>query len=204
MKRLGILILLAGGLLGGCASQPSVTSEVTRFHHMPTQGGAVAVVAADARRSGTPEFRRLAGEVATHLTAAGFPPASGAPPEYVAELDYFMQPVLGDSDRDDGPRMSIGVGGGTGGRGSSFGVGVGTSFDLGGGDHGGNALRTVTLVIERRDSGERIFEGRARSTGPAEHFGDVLPSMIDALFDGFPGESGRTVTVETTVDRDRR
>ena len=46
-----------------------------------------------------------------------------------------------------GPRVSVGVGGGDFGRHSAFGVGVGTSFPLGGGGSGGIYSRTIEIVM---------------------------------------------------------
>jgi hypothetical protein len=197
MKKLLALVLMLGGL-SACASS-SMKSDVTRFHQFPAERASVAIVAADRAKAGSLEFRQTAQSVSARLAEAGFPPASAEAPHYVAQIDYFLQPVLGDADRDEGPRMSIGVGGGTGGYRSGFGMGVGTSFDLGGGRADQTALRTLTLVIERRDTGDRIFEGRVQSTGPADNFVNALPLMVDALFEGFPGTSGQTVTVETPV-----
>ena len=86
--------------------------------------------------------------------------------------------------------------------GSHVGVGVGTSFPIGE-SRGGTASRTLTLEIDRVESSERVFEGRVKSMGPARNFDGALPYMMDALFEGFPGTSGTTVTVEREVDPNR-
>lgn len=199
MKRSVILAVLVAGLLGGCAAPSQMRSEVTRFHQMSTPGGSVAIVAADERKSGGIEFSNYARFTESRLSAAGFRPASGTEPDYVAQLDYWQQPVDGAYD-DSGPRVSFGIGGASFGRHSSVGVGVGTSFDLNDRNHRGHiALRTVTLVIERRADGTRVFEGRAQSMGPAGNFPGAVSAMIDAIFTNFPGESGKTITVDATV-----
>lgn len=200
MKRSIVLVLVVAGLLGGCAGASSLSTYVTRFHQLPPRGGTVAIVAPDARKSGGAEFNGFAAMAASHLAQAGFPPPTGAAPDYIAQLDYYQQPVAGGDS--DGPRMSIGIGGTNVGRHSAVGVGVGTSFELGG-DREQNAIRTVRLVIERRDSGARVFEGRAQSMGPAGNFAGAVPYMIDAIFSNFPGESGKTITVEARVDARR-
>jgi hypothetical protein len=199
MKHRIALVVVLAGLAGACAGQRSVTADVTRFHQMPPPGGTVAVVAPDPRKAGGVEFRDFAARVSANLARAGFPPPSGGAPDYIAELDYYQQPVAGGEDRGDGPRVSVGVGGGSGGYHSGFGMGIGTSFDVGDGG-GPTALRTVTLVIQRRGDGQRVFEGRAQSLGPARNFAAAVPAMIDAVFDGFPGESGRTVTTQRPLD----
>lgn len=187
-------------LLAGCAGSAGISSEVTRFHQLPQAGGTVAVVAQDERKAGGPEFRAFADRAAADLATAGYAPATADAPDYIAQLDYYQQPVVGGEDTGGGPRVSLGFSNTTYGRHSAVGMGVGTSFDIGGG-RGQTAMRTVTLVIERRADGTRVFEGRAQSMGPAENFLGAVPYMIDAIFTGFPGESGKTVTVETAVDR---
>lgn len=200
MKRSIAAVLIAASMLGGCAGATILTTDVTRFHQLPPQGGTVAIVAPDPRKSGTAEFNNLASQAASRLAQAGFRPATGAPPDYIAQLDYYQQPVVGGVD--DGPRMSIGIGGSNIGHHSGVGVGVGTSFELGGG-RDQDAMRTVTLTIERRDTGARIFEGRAQSTGPTSDFPGAIPIMIDAIFSDFPGENGKTITVPARVNTSR-
>ena len=196
MKRSIAAVLIAASLLGGCAGNSGFSTDVTRFHQLPPQGGTVAIVAPDPRKSGTAEFNNLASQTASRLAQAGYRPATGVPPDYMAQLDYYQQPVVGGGD--DGPRMSIGIGGSNIGRHSGVGVGVGTSFELSG-DRDQDAVRTVTLTIERRDNGARVFEGRAQSIGPAGNFAGAIPAMIDAIFSNFPGENGKTMTVPASI-----
>ncbi len=200
MKRSIAAVLIVASLLGGCAGATSLSTDVTRFHQLPSQGGTVAIVAPDPRKSGTAAFNSFASQAASRLAQAGFHPATGAPPDFIAQLDYFQQPVVGGSD--DGPRMSIGIGGSNIGRHSGVGVGVGTSFELGG-NRDQDAIRTVTLTIERRDNGARVFEGRAQSRGPASDFAAAVPIMIDAIFSNFPGENGKTITVPARGETNR-
>lgn len=197
MKRCVMLALMVAGLLG-CAASNQMRSEVTRFNQLNAPGGDVVIVAADERKSGGVEFNNYAQLTASRLATAGFRPASGAEPDYVAQLDYWQQPVAGGYE-DSGPRVSFGIGGSSFGGHSAVGVGVGTSFDLNERNREQTALRIVTLVIERRADGVRVFEGRAQSMGPAGNFPGAVPYMIDAIFTNFPGENGKTVTVDATV-----
>ena len=193
--RLGTLFLVFA--VAGCAV--SIKSDVTRFHRLEApQGASIAIVAPDQRKQGSIEFEQASALLMTHLARHGFSPAGDGPPTYVAHLDYGQSPI---GDFDDGPQssVSIGVSGGSGGyHGGGVGVGFGTSFPVGE-SRGGTASRLVTLEIDRVDSGERVFEGRARSLGPARNFDGALPYMIEALFEDFPGQSGTTVTVEREV-----
>lgn len=195
LRKFLILSLLSG--LSACGAR-TITSDVTRFHELPPiEGQTVAIVAKDASKSGSVEFARHADIVAGQLGRYGFRPAGDAPPDLIALIDYFQRPV-GIEDDDGGGRMSVGIGGGSGGR-THVGVGVGTSFDLSGGKRT-TTQRSFMIEIDDRETGSRVFEGRAQSTGPAENFLSAMPYMIDALFDGFPGNSGETVTVSRKVE----
>lgn len=192
----GFLLLAALTGLTACASS-TLNTEVTRFHELPQiEAHTVAIVAKDPGKSGTMEFTAYADRVAQELARQGFQPAGEAQPDFIAQIDYAQRPV----GRDDsgGSRVGIGVGGGSGGR-SHVGVGLGTSFSLGGKPKQ-IAARSFVIEIDDRATGSRVFEGRAESTGPSENFAGALPHMISALFDGFPGNSGETVTVKRTVE----
>ncbi len=196
MNRFRLGALLLAFALAGCAV--SIKSDVTRFHKLEApQGAAIAIVSPDQRKQGSIEFEQASALLMTQLTRQGFSPAGGEPPVYIAHLDYGQSPI-GDFD-EPSSSVSIGVSGGSGGyRGGGVGVGFGTSFPVGD-SRGGTASRLVTLEIDRVDTGERVFEGRARSIGPARNFDGALPYMIEALFEDFPGQSGTTVTVEREI-----
>lgn len=199
MKRCSLMgLLAAAALLGACAQ--TIKSDVTRFHQsaVPTSG-TVAIVAIDERKSGSLAFSQQAADVMDHLVREGFTPArEGVPPDYIAQLDFYQRPLANDFDRN-GSSVSVGVGGGSGGYHSGgVGVGIGTSFDLGG-SGSQSANRLVVLWMDQVSSGERVFEARVQSLGPADNFQNALPYMIDALFDGFPGQNGTTITVEREI-----
>ncbi len=194
MRAIGLAALL---ILSACGVR-SITLDVTRFHLLPPMaGGSVAIVAKDERNAGSIEFTNYAELVGSALSRFGYRRAAEGLPDYIVLIDYFQRPLTIPDDGERG-RMSVGVGGGSGGR-TSVGVGFGTSFGLGG-ERRQMAARTFTLELESRQTGERLFEGRVQSRGPAENFAEVIPYMIDALFDGFPGNSGDTVTVRAKVE----
>lgn len=198
MTRIARTTFLVAALVGlaACAS-PTISTEVTRFHEMPPiDAQTVALVAKDPAKSGTIEFAANADPVGRELERLGFQAAGETEPDFIAQIDYYQRPI--GTEDSGGSRVGIGVGGGSGGR-SSFGVGVGTSFNLGGKPKQIMA-RTFLIEIDDRETGARVFEGRAESAGPAENFGTALPHMIGALFDGFPGNSGETVLVKRKVE----
>lgn len=192
-----IFAVLMLGMLSACGVR-TITSDVTRFHLMPPMaGGSIAIVAKDEHKAGSIEFARYVDFVWRGLSRFGYQRAGEGPPDYIVLVDYFQRPVAIPDDGERG-RMSVGVGGGSSGH-TSVGVGIGTSFDMGGGRRH-VAARTFILELESRETGKRLFEGRVKSQGPAENFAEVMPYMIDALFQEFPGNSGETVTVEVKVE----
>ncbi len=181
-------------LLGGCAATiPPV--EVTRFH-----AGSVinpAAISVQPLGGGDPqalEFRTYASAVGKQLIALGFTESTDAKSALIAEVDYSR------GTRTDYARRSpvtIGVGGGTGGGG--FGIGLGTSFGIGGDGSKETVLTKLSVRIKSRADGKPVWEGRAQtsapSKAPAAQPGLAAEKLASALFKGFPGRSGETITI---------
>jgi len=97
--------------------------------------------------------------------------------------------------------VSVGVGGGVGGGRGGFGTGggVGIGINLGGGSSGPNVLSELSVRISGPD-GASLWEGRAQQpTSIDSPYSDVDASartLAAALFDGFPGGNGETVTID--------
>jgi hypothetical protein len=51
------------------------------------------------------------------------------------------------------------------------------------------------MKISRRTDGERLFEGRAQAISTSNHLQYLVPNLVDAMFTGFPGNSGETVRI---------
>jgi len=92
--------------------------------------------------------------------------------------------------------VSVGVGGRTGGFGSGVGVGIG--INLGGGPKDRIATELSVRIAKRADD-KVIWEGRssveAKDGSPASQPALAAAKLAEALFTGFPGESGRTIRV---------
>ena len=190
------LLLGAGASLGGCAT-PSFSTpvEVTRFSATPANTlprGPVTVTAAageDERSLALEPFRAAVSE---QLAAVGYPQASGAA-LYVAVVGverFVAQPGGGR-----GP-VSVGGGASTGGYGSGVGLGLGIDLTPRPAEEIGTEL---AVSIRPATGGEAIWEGRARFTATANN-DDADPAraarkLADALFEGFPGNSGETIEV---------
>ncbi|WP_010215147.1 DUF4136 domain-containing protein [Sphingomonas sp. PAMC 26621] len=149
------------------------------------------------------EFRNYAGAVQAEAMRYGFTmPAAGATSQYIAVVGFNRQYREG-APRSSGLQVGLG-GGGYGGGGYRGGGGVG----LGGGISlpiGRPKYRTVVLTdmqvqIRRRSDQTIIWEGRAQTSADGSAR-DAQPDAVArklamALFQGFPGDSGRTITVK--------
>lgn len=214
MKIFRLGLLAVGLVLSGCAEQ--ISSDVTRFNQltmpsegqltMASEGETVAIVAADKTLEKSMEFGQYAALVQQKLASYGFrAPEAGKTPDIMAELDYGLTP--GPQGLRDGNRspvsIGIGVGGGSGGyHGGGVGLGVSTGFGLGGGGEGdANFTRHLDLTMTRTADNIRVFEGRVASTGGTTDMGRVLPYLVDALFENFPGKNGETYTVKKTLKK---
>ena len=47
-----------------------------------------------------------------------------------------------------------------------------------------------------RKNGTPVFEGRAESTTRSSDLTKLVPNLVEAMFQGFPGNSGQTVRVK--------
>lgn len=191
--RIGILTpaLLALMLPSCAATIPPV--EVTRFHvNGEIVPGATATSAVTGQDGSSIEFRTYALAVSRELTRLGF--VEGANALYTAEIGYA---------RDSRERLAqrspvtIGIGGGTFGR--NLGVGLGTSFGIGGNNSRQVIVSRLDVQLKRASDGAVVWEGRAQteapSNAPAAQPGLAADKLARALFSGFPGESGKTIIV---------
>ena len=179
--------------LSACATAvPPV--EVTRFHTPALASlapGAAYRFADDPAMVGESLSYRTA--VDTELRQLGFvPAAAGAPAPLTVRISLARSERRGDG----ASPVSVGVGGSTGSYGS--GVGVGLGLNLGGGPRRWVDL-TLGVRIDDSASSTALWEGRAATAIPAKAPG-AQPSLAaaklaDALFGGFPGESGTTISV---------
>ena len=185
--------------LGGCtATIPPV--EVTRFHAEGpvVQSGGFLVEPASGQPDNSIEFRTYAGAVSQEMQRLGFVDEAGkqtfAASQYVALLSYsrdVRSPMVSKSP------VSVGVGGSTGSYGSGIGLGIG--IDLSGKPK--DVVTTqLSVQIRRRADNAAIWEGRAttqaKDGSPAAQPGIAAAKLASALFSGYPGKSGETITVK--------
>ena len=196
MKKL-IVASLAVLALAGCTQTVVSPVSVTRFVGAQTAQlgqGTIAVRAAPGEPSGTLEFSQWEHAVAVELGELGYTlvPGNGAASQ-VAEVR--IERFTDEPGARRGP-VNVGVGGSTGSYGSGVGVGVG--LDLSGPPPAvtGNQLG---VTIRDNATGQALWEGRAEfSASTNSDYASAQAAarkMADALFAGFPGQSGETIEV---------
>ena len=203
LAALGLAILTAGcastSTSGGSPSAAGVMAgaEVTRFHiGSDIARGEIAVEPLDPAQGGRPEFESYAAAVERQLTALGWTVARGNRRSEQIALVRVEQGSRAAMRRRSG--LSIGIGAGS--HGGGVGVGAGATVPVGGGARAGEIVTTELAVrLQRRSDGTAIWEGRAQGEAaagtPAADSGMMIDRLAQALFAGFPGESGRTVRV---------
>ena len=53
----------------------------------------------------------------------------------------------------------------------------------------------LDLDIARTATGEPVFDGRARARSRSDHLTELVPNLVEAMFTGFPGNSGEEVRI---------
>jgi hypothetical protein len=190
LNRIALLICLA--TLAACAtSQPR--TEITRFHlNQPIPAEAVLIEAAASADPVSLEYQTYEQYVTAELSKLGFV-AGDASADLVAEVGVSrgLQAVA--------PKrspVSVGVGGGS--YGGSSGVSGGVSFPVGGSSGGERYVTELKVTLIKVSTKSVLWEGTVRQeseTAPASPAAN-MQALAQALFAGFPGESGKTQLAE--------
>jgi hypothetical protein len=205
--------------LGGCAT--GLPTQVSRYQAMPAPAGqSFAIQAADPEDRGGLEFSRYAELVRRHMIAQGYSEASSpGSASLIVSLGYGV---------DDGRQQVVtrpGLGYGRFGYGgfgyrpywSRFG-GYGrlrSPFYYGWDDpfwyRGyGDEIDVYTVYtsyldmdIRRAADGQSLFEGLAQARSRNDDLPVLVPNLIEAMFTGFPGNSGERVRITVAPERER-
>ncbi|WP_293874944.1 MULTISPECIES: DUF4136 domain-containing protein [unclassified Sphingomonas] len=189
---------IGAAALAGCATTaPLPPTEVIRYHlGEPLARGTVAVEPLSGGAPASLEFKTYAAAVQGELLKAGYSvPAQGATPDFVATVGFARTSQEGPPRRSP---ISIGIGGGgfSGGRsGGGVGLGGGVGFPIGGGRPTQLLVAELSVTIKRRADQSPVWEGRAQGVSDIKGADQQAGKLAHALFTGFPGQSGRTITV---------
>ncbi len=209
-------------MLGGCAE--SFHANVARFQMMPPPDGQTfAVQASDPRMQGSIEFQSYAQQVAGRLTALGYHQAEPGRASLVVTMNYGVDnghtevvshPGVGPA-WGWGPYGSWGVGyrrgyPGFGALGGGFGRRglYGRGFYYGWNDpfwydpFGYPDIDSYTFFISHLEmkirstaDGKTLFEGKASARSTDQSLPHIVPNLVEAMFTGFPGNSGESVRI---------
>lgn len=209
LKLTAPAILLA---LAACAAP--FNARVSRYSQLPApQGQTFTVRAENPRMNDSLEFARYADMVAARLTGFGYTRAAAASSaNLIVTLDYGVD--RGREKIRSYPSAGFGYGGwgyGPWGR-PSWGYGR-RAFVYGFYDpfwfDRGNDIESYTVYTSGLDmriagrAGQRVFEGHAQAQSTDNDLTTLVPNLIEAMFTGFPGNSGETVKI-TIAPPDKR
>ena len=196
MKRLTLAVMaLSLGTLAGCVT-PVGPVQVTRFHAAdvtPLGKGAIAVEPAPGSDGNSLEWQTYRAAVMRQLVLLGYreaSPGSGGQVAYLKLSRRTLEPQ-GSSP------VRVGVGGSTGTYGTGVGLGVGLNLSP---KPAAVIATDLAVAIKDRASAVTLWEGRASFTvsskSPLAATALGAPRMSEALFQGFPGQSGETIEVK--------
>jgi hypothetical protein len=214
ISKLAAAAFLGVAALGLSACANTLNTEVSRYQAMPApQGQTFFVVPGEGMAAnGGLEFQRYAGIVAQQLQARGYTPATNPQSaSMTVQLGYGV-------DRGQVRVTSDPFGyGGYGPYGGSFfypRYGFRSPFYYGWDDpfwyggFGGGYGRVdsyveyhsqIDLHIRAAGTNQPLFDGRAQARSQTNRLDVLVPSLVEALFTGFPGRSGEVVKI--TVPR---
>lgn len=208
------LALLA---VSGCAEP--FHASVNRFQALPApQGQSFTIKAGDPKLAGSLEFAQYARLVSGKLVAQGYQTAANpAAANLIVSVDYGVD--QGKERTRTVAGSGFGYGGGFGGgygpydgfgrfgpgyspyygygrRGFIY--GFYDPFLFGSGFDQTESYTVFTsgldLTIAKPD-GERVFEGKAKAMSTSDNLSYLVPNLVEAMFTGFPGNSGETVKI---------
>ncbi len=204
-----ILTLAApAALLALSACATGLPTQVKRFQALPAPAGQTFwIQAADMREQGGLEFSRYADLVRRYMAGQGYVPAPTAQSAaFIVSLDYGVD--NGQTRVRSTPGFHGGLGYGFGYRPyySRFGYfgGFRSPFYYGWNDPfwGGSEIDSYTvftsyldLDIKRAADGQSLFEGTAKARSRTDDLRVLVPNLVEAMFTGFPGNSGEVVRI---------
>jgi hypothetical protein len=214
------LVPLMLAALAACAAP--FNANVSRFQsQLPApQGQTFAVVADDPALAGGLEFSQYANLVATRLSTLGYAPAANAESaDLVVRFAYgvdkgrervraapladpYWGPWYGGPYARHGYFASPYWGwGGYYRPHSAWGYGwYDPWFDQG---YENYTVYTseISLKIDRRVDGQRLFEGKAEAASTSNRLQYLVPNLVEAMFTDFPGRSGETVRISIAPEK---
>ena len=188
--------------LSACAE--SINTTVSRYQAMPAPQGQTFFVVPDGgmARNGGLEFQRYAGLVAQQLQARGYAPAPNAQSaNMIVQFGYGVDRGQVRYVEDPFPPR-LGFGAFYGSRWGFYRPRLGYYWgwdDPFWYDEGIDSYieyhSQIELHIRQAGSNAPLFDGRAQARSETNRLDVVIPSLVDAMFTGFPGRNGEVVKI---------
>ena len=206
VRQLAAAAALSIAALSLTACAESINTTVSRYQAMPSPQGQSFFVVPDSpmAANGGLEFQRYAGIVAQQLQAHGYAPATGpGDATMIVQFGYGMDKGTVRYE-DYGFYPYSGLYGYWGspfhhpayGWGGSYLWGWNDPFWYGGGiDSYIEYHSQVELHIRQAKTNAPLFDGRAQARSYTDRLDVVVPSLLDAMFMGFPGQNGETLKI---------
>jgi hypothetical protein len=209
LRRLALAAVAAMAV--GCASPPAMRGEVTRFHAWRAEAPLTFAFAPTAAQAASLEHRSYEQLARARLLALGFTEAARDGARYRVEMtwqvtteprrvtEYWPSPYgFGPAWTPwQGPRP---YGGGLWRADPWWGLGpVPISYDVTLFRH---ELRVDLFDRQPREAvARKVYESRATTLARTESMPRLMPALVQAVFDDFPGESGSTRSVEIPLSQ---
>jgi hypothetical protein len=230
LKKMMLALAAPAAVLALSACATGFPAQVQRFQAMPApQGQSFAIQAVDGDKTGSLEFSQYADLVRRHLIELGYSEApSPQAATMVVTLDYGVddgrERVVARPD----PFGPYGYGFGPYGFGhryrpfysrfghfgrhrSPFYWGWDDPFLYGPYGSRGYDIDSYTVYtsfldmdIRRTADGQSLFEGLAQARSRSNELPELVPNLVEAMFTGFPGNSGETVRITVAPEARER
>ena len=227
-------VLAPLALLTVSACTQTFDAKVKRFEAgLPAPSGqSFAIVSDDPALAGGIEFSQYARLVDAQMVRLGYTPSDPAHAQMLVRFDYgvdkgrehitpgirsdpFYSPWYGYRPIGYYGGGYGGYGGGYGGYGRGYGGGFGSRYSSWGYgwqdpffDNGYDSYIVytsgVSLKIDRKEDGKRLFEGKAEAASTSNRLQYLVPNLVEAMFTDFPGHNGETMRISIAPEKKRR
>ena len=206
---LGILTMTC--MVGGCAGIPAVITQFTPYHTLSIDdlGKTIAIVPATADQAGQLEFQTFRMKMEGRLSAVGFRVVQEPKDaDLIAVFTYGVDNGVTTTQVGSVPiygQTSPGI--------YTTTLSVPPTYGLVGSSTYSENITTFkrTLALDILDgkgflsgSPKKVYEARLSSQGRCGQLASVIEPIITALFQGFPGESGKPLKVSVPSDIGKR
>jgi len=217
--RLFIRLLACAGIaavITGCASSRVETTTITYQGTDAAMRGTIYVSPGTDEQANSLSFNSIRNKIAAYFSQKGYQPVNDyKEAQYVAYVNYSINngkavstsvPIIGQTGG--GTAYSSGTISG-GGRVASFSGSTYTppTFGIVGmaNEQHTEYLRQVQIDVFKVDGkklGQKVYEIVGTSSGSCSNLKAILPSIIDGMFEQFPGEDGKAKKVSVYWDGD--